>query len=56
MTTPWLKMNRTNRQTIVHTTQHRKLKNKLNEPYQKLGVISGTYVSQNKNRIQTRDI
>ena len=28
------------RQTIVHTTQHRKLKNKQHEPYQKLGVIS----------------
>ena len=35
------KMKRTNRQTIVHTTQHRKLKNKQHEPHQKLGVISG---------------
>ena len=35
MTTPWLKMKRTNRQTIVHRTQHRKLKNKQHEPHQK---------------------
>ena len=34
-------MKKTNRQTIVHMTQHRKLKNKQNEPDQKLGVISG---------------
>ena len=34
-------MKRINRQTIVHTTQHRKLKNKQHEPHQKLGVISG---------------
>ena len=27
--------------TIVHMTQHRKLKNKQHEPHQKLGVISG---------------
>ena len=32
LTTPWLKMKKTNRQTIVHTTQHRKLKNKQHEP------------------------
>ena len=31
----------TNRQTIVHMTQHRKLKNKQHEPHQKLGVIAG---------------
>ena len=30
----------TNRQTIVYMTQHRKLKNKQQEPYQKLGVIA----------------
>ena len=29
-----------NKQTIEHMTQHRKLKNKQNEPHQKLGVIS----------------
>ena len=34
-------MKRTNRQTIVHKTQHRKFKNKQHEPHQKLGVISG---------------
>ena len=27
--------------TIVHMTQHRKLKNKQHEPHQKLGVIAG---------------
>ena len=31
-------MKRTNRQTIVHMTQHRQLKNKQHEPHQKLGV------------------
>ena len=41
MTTPWLKMKKTNRQTIVHMTQHRKLKNKQHEPPKKLEVISG---------------
>ena len=41
LTTPWLKMKLTNRQTNVHMTQHRKLKNKQHEPHQKLGVISG---------------
>ena len=35
-------MKKTNRQTIVHMTQHRKLKNKQQEPQQKLGVIPGT--------------
>ena len=35
-----VKMKKTKRQTIVHMTQHRKLKNK-HEPCQKLGVISG---------------
>ena len=30
-----------NRQTIVHMTQNRKLKNKQHEPHKKLGVISG---------------
>ena len=34
-------MKRTNKQTLVHMTQHRKLKNKQHEPQQKLGVISG---------------
>ena len=38
---PWLNMKRTNRQTKVHMTQHRKLKNKQHEPQQKQGVISG---------------
>ena len=28
LTTPWLKMKKTNRKTIIHTTQHEKLKNK----------------------------
>ena len=32
---------KTNRQTIVHITHHRKLKNKQHEHHQKLGVISG---------------
>ena len=32
-------MKRSNRQTIVHMTQHRKRKNKQHEPHQKLGVI-----------------
>ena len=41
LTTPWLKMKKTNRQTIVHTKKHRNLKNKQHEPHQKLGVISG---------------
>ena len=40
LTTPWLKMKHANRQTIVHVTQHRKLKNKQHEPHQNLGVIS----------------
>ena len=31
----------TNRQIIVHKTQHRKLNAKQLEPHQKLGVISG---------------
>ena len=35
------KNKRTNRQTIVHITQHIKLKNKQQEPHPKLGVISG---------------
>ena len=35
-----LKMKKTNRQTIVHMTQHRQLKNTQHEPHQKLGVIS----------------
>ena len=30
-----------NRQTIVHMTQHRKLRNKHHEPHQKPGLISG---------------
>ena len=34
LTTPWLKIKRTNRQKIVHITQHRKLKNKQHEPHQ----------------------
>ena len=34
-------MKKTNRQTIVQMTQHRKLKNKQHEPHEKLGVISG---------------
>ena len=41
LTTPWLKMKQTNRQKIVHMTQHRNLQNKQHEPHQKLGVISG---------------
>ena len=41
MTTPWLKKKRTNRQIIVHKTQHRKLKTKQHEPHLNLGVISG---------------
>ena len=32
---------KTNRQTIVHMTQHIKLENKQHEPHQKLEVISG---------------
>ena len=40
-TTPWLKMKKTNRQTIVHMTQHRKLKNTQHESHPKLEVISG---------------
>ena len=36
-----LKMKKTNRQTIEHMTHHRKLKNKQQEPHQKLGAISG---------------
>ena len=36
-----LKRKKTNRQTIVHMTQHRKLKNEQHEPHQKLGMISG---------------
>ena len=39
-------MKRTNRQTKVHMTQHRKLKNKHHEPNQKLGLISGAPVGQ----------
>ena len=35
------KMKKTNRQTIVHMTQHRKLKNKQYKSHQELGVISG---------------
>ena len=35
------KNERTNRQTIVHMTQHRKLTNKQHEPHQKLGMILG---------------
>ena len=31
-------MKKTNRQTIEHMIQHRKLKNKQHEPHQKLGV------------------
>ena len=34
-------MKKTNGQTIVHMTQHRKLKNKQHKPHQKIGVISG---------------
>ena len=41
MTTPCLKMKETNKQTILHMTHHRKLKNKQHEPHQKLGLISG---------------
>ena len=42
MTTPWLKIEETNRQTKVDMTQHRKLTNiKQHEPHQKLGEISG---------------
>ena len=33
---------KTNRQIIVHKTQHRKLKTKQHKPHQKLGLISGT--------------
>ena len=40
LTTPWLKTKRTNRQTIVHMTQHSKLKDKQHEPHQNVGVIS----------------
>ena len=35
------KIKKTNRQTIVHMTQHRKLKNKQHEPHQKQGVMLG---------------
>ena len=31
----------TNRQILVHKTQHRKLKTKQHEPHEKLGLISG---------------
>ena len=41
LTMPWLKMKKTNRQTIVHMIQQIKLNNKQHEPQQKLGVISG---------------
>ena len=41
LTTLWLKMKKTNRQTKVHLTQHKKLTNRQHEPHQKLGVISG---------------
>ena len=41
LTTPWLKKKKTNRQTIVQKTQHRKLKIQQHEPHQKLGVILG---------------
>ena len=38
LTTPWLKnKKKTNSQTIVHMTQHRKLENKQHEPHQNLG-------------------
>ena len=30
------------KQTILHMTQHSKLKNKQHEPHQKLGVMSGS--------------
>ena len=39
--TPWQIKKKTNRQIIVHKTQHRKLKTEQHESYQKLGVISG---------------
>ena len=39
LTTPWLKIKKTNRQIIVYMTQHRKLKTKQHEPHKKLGVI-----------------
>ena len=35
------KKEKANRQTILHMTQHRKLKDKQHELHQKLGVISG---------------
>ena len=35
------KKKKTNREIIVHKTQHRKLKTEQHEPNQKLGVISG---------------
>ena len=34
-------MAKKDKQTIEHTKQHRKLKNKQHEPHQKLGAISG---------------
>lgn len=39
MKTTWLKKKKTNRLIIVHKTQKRKLKNKEEEPNQKLGVL-----------------
>ena len=39
LTSPWSKMKKTNRQTTVHMTQHRKLKNRQHEPHQKLRMI-----------------
>ena len=35
----WLKKKKTNGQTIVHKTQHRKLKTRLHEPHRNLAVI-----------------
>ena len=37
LSTPWIK--KTNRQTIVHKTQHTKQKTEQHKPHQKLGVI-----------------
>ena len=34
LTTSWLKIKKTNRQTVVHMTQHRKLKKNQHEPIQ----------------------
>ena len=45
-------MKKTNRQTIVHMTQHRKLKNKQHKPHQTLGVISGKL--DNKNQVKLK--